>query len=60
MEREHPRMQDYGRITSACRGFCREIAEIWIEDMRYPELAEYTVMNLFQRLPYASEVVFHG
>lgn len=38
-------------------GFCREIAEIWIEDMRYPELAEYTVMNLFQRLPYASEVV---
>ena len=39
-------------------GFCREIAEIWIEDMRYPELAEYTVMNLFQRLPYASEVVF--
>ena len=38
--------------------FYREIAEIWIEDMRYPELAEYTVMNLFQRLPYASEVVF--
>lgn len=38
--------------------FCREIAEIWIEDMHYPELAEYTVMNLFQRLPYASEVVF--
>ena len=26
--------------------------------MDYPELAEYTVMNLFQRLPYASEVVF--
>ena len=21
VEREHPRMQDYGRITSACRGF---------------------------------------
>lgn len=38
--------------------FCREIAEIWIEDIRYPELAEYTVMNLFQRLPYASEVIF--
>lgn len=38
--------------------FYREIGEIWIEDMRYPELAEYTVMNLFQRLPYASEVVF--
>lgn len=27
--------------------FYREIAEIWIEDMHYPELAEYTVMNLF-------------
>lgn len=38
--------------------FCREIAEIWIEDMHNPELAEYTVMNLFQRLPYASDVVF--
>lgn len=38
--------------------FYKEIAEIWMEDMRYPELAEYTVMNLFQHLPYASEVVF--
>ena len=38
--------------------FYKEIAEIWIEDMRYPELAEYTVMNLFQQLPYAPEVVF--
>lgn len=38
--------------------FCPEIADVWIEDMHYPELAEYTVMNLFQRLPYASEVVF--
>ena len=38
--------------------FYPEIADIWIEGMGYPELAEYTVMNLFQRLPYASEVVF--
>ena len=38
--------------------FCLEIAEIWIEDMCYPELAEYTVMNLFQNLPYAADVVF--
>ena len=38
--------------------FYKEIAEIWIEDMHYPELAEYTVMNLFQNLPYAPEVVF--
>lgn len=38
--------------------FYQEIADIWIEGMEYPELAEYTVMNLFQHLPYASEVVF--
>ena len=38
--------------------FYPEIAEIWIEGMAYHELAEYTVMNLFQKLPYASEVVF--
>lgn len=38
--------------------FYQEITDIWIEGMDYPELAEYTVMNLFQRLPYASEVVF--
>lgn len=38
--------------------FYPEIADIWIEGMDYPELAEYTVMNLFQHLPYASEVVF--
>lgn len=38
--------------------FYQEIADIWIEGMDYPELAEYTVMNLFQRLPYASEVMF--
>lgn len=38
--------------------YYKEIAEIWIEDMHYPELAEYTVMNLFQYLPYASQVVF--
>ena len=38
--------------------FYRDIAEIWIEDMKYPELAEYTVMNILQHVPYASEVVF--
>lgn len=38
--------------------FYPEIAEIWIEGMHLPELAEYTVMNLFQYLPYASDVVF--
>ena len=38
--------------------FYPEIADIWIEDMRYPELAELTSMNLFQHLPYISEKVF--
>ena len=38
--------------------FYPEIADIWIEDMHYPEIAELTCMNLFQHLPYASEKVF--
>lgn len=38
--------------------FYSEIADIWVEDMRYPEIAELTCMNLFQYLPYASEKVF--
>ena len=38
--------------------FYPEIADIWVEDMRYPEIAELTCMNLFQHLPYASEKVF--
>lgn len=38
--------------------FYPEIADIWIEDMRYPEIAELTCLNLFQYLPYASEKAF--
>ena len=38
--------------------FYPEIADIWIEDMHYPEIAELTCMNLFQHLPYASEKAF--
>lgn len=38
--------------------FYPEIADIWVEDMHYPEIAELTCMNLFQHLPYASEKVF--
>ena len=38
--------------------FYPEIADIWVEDMRYPEIAELTCMNLFCHLPYASEKVF--
>lgn len=38
--------------------FYPEIAEIWIDTMDFPELADYTVMNLFQHLPYAGEIVY--
>ena len=38
--------------------FYPEIADIWVESMRYPEEAQYTVLSLFQRLPYASDKAF--
>ncbi len=38
--------------------FYPEIAEIWIESMPNAEIAQLTVMNLFQKLPYASEKAF--
>lgn len=38
--------------------FYPEIADIWIESMHYPEEAQYTVLSLFQHLPYASEKAF--
>lgn len=45
-------------LLQPVESFDYEIAEIWIEDMKYPELAEYTVMNLLQHASYASDVVF--
>lgn len=38
--------------------FFPEIADIWVEDIRYPEIAELTCMNLFQYLPYAPAKAF--
>jgi hypothetical protein len=38
--------------------FYREIADLWIEQMHTEELAEYTTLQLFQRLPYASDAAF--
>lgn len=38
--------------------FYPEIADIWLEDMQYPELVEITCMTLFQYLPYAPAKVF--
>ncbi|MEG1684757.1 MAG: DNA alkylation repair protein [Bacteroides sp.] len=38
--------------------FFPEIADIWVEDMHYSEIAELTCMNLFQYLPYAPAKAF--
>lgn len=38
--------------------FLPEVADIWIEQMRFPEEAECTVLHLFSRLPYASAKLF--
>ncbi len=38
--------------------FFPEIADIWVEDMQYPEIAEITCMTLFQYLPYAPAKAF--
>ena len=38
--------------------FYPEIADIWVEDVRTMEVAELTVMNLFQYLPYAPQLAF--
>lgn len=36
----------------------RDIAELWIEEIQYPEIAEYATMNVFQYLPQASDTAF--
>lgn len=38
--------------------FDAALADLWVEQMRFPEEAECTVLHLFSRLPYASEKVF--
>jgi len=38
--------------------FLPEVADIWVEQMRFPEEAECTVLHLFARLPYASAKLF--
>lgn len=38
--------------------FYPEVADIWVEQIPTQEIAELTVMNLFQHLPYASEAAF--
>ena len=38
--------------------FYPEIADIWVDDIRTMEIAELTVMNLFQHLDYAPQLSF--
>ena len=38
--------------------FYPEIADIWMESITNTEIAQHTVMNLFCKLPYASEKAF--
>lgn len=38
--------------------FYPEIAEIWMDNMPNAEIAQHTVMNLFSRLPYASQKAY--
>ncbi len=38
--------------------FDEALADLWVEQMRFPEEAECTVMHLFARLPFASQKMF--
>lgn len=38
--------------------FLPDICDIWMDDIRDAELADYTCMSLFRHLPYASEKAF--
>ena len=38
--------------------FAEDLADLWVEQMHFPEEAECVVMHLFQHLPYASVKAF--
>ena len=38
--------------------FYPQVADIWVEQIQTQEIAEIAVINLFQRLPYASTIAF--
>lgn len=46
-------------ILQPVETFYPEIADIWLEDIRNIEIAEMTVMNLFQHVPYAPAKSFN-
>lgn len=45
-------------ILQPVDSFLPEIADIWVDDIRTLELAQVASLNLFSRLPYASDKVF--
>lgn len=45
-------------IIQPTETFFPEIADIWMENIHSPEIAELTCMNLFQNLPYAPSKAF--
>jgi hypothetical protein len=40
------------------KDFEADLADLWVEQMNFPEEAECVVMHLFQHLPYASQKAF--
>lgn len=38
--------------------FLPEVADIWVDQIPTPEIAQLTVMNLFSKVPYASRLAF--
>lgn len=45
-------------ILQPVDSFLPEIADIWVDDIRTLELAQVASLNLFSRLPYASDKMF--
>lgn len=45
-------------LLQPAEAFPADLADLWVEQMRFTEEAEYTVLHLFSRLPYASQKVF--
>ena len=45
-------------LLQPVEAFPADLAEVWVEQMRFPEEAAFTVLHLFSRLPYASTIAF--
>ena len=45
-------------ILMPTEAFAEDLADVWVEQMHFQEEAEWTVLHLFARLPYASAKVF--